>query len=138
MIHICKLYSSSDGTSFGAFGRIYSGTVQPGQQVHVLGEGYIPDEDDEDMAVATIEAVSIPRGRSLTNVTLATAGNWVLLHGVDATIANVNQGTFPLSRPLNLVTNTLPAGLKKDFIDFARSENVRDLVQQESFVPIQP
>ena len=58
--------------------------------------------------------------------------------GVDATIANVNQGTFPLSRPLNLVTNTLPAGLKKDFIDFARSENVRDLVQQESFVPIQP
>lgn len=87
MIHICKLYSSSDGTSFGAFGRIYSGTVQPGQQVHVLGEGYIPDEDDEDMAVATIEAVSIPRGRSLTNVTLATAGNWVLLHGVDATIA---------------------------------------------------
>jgi U5 small nuclear ribonucleoprotein component len=87
VIHICKLYSSPDGNSFGAFGRIYSGTVKPGQQVKVLGEGYVPDEDDEDMAVATIEAVSIPRGRSLTNVTLATAGNWVLLQGVDATIA---------------------------------------------------
>ena len=60
------------------------------------------------------------------------------IQGVAATIANVNQGTFPLSRPLNLVTNTLPTGLKKDFIDFARSEKVRDLVQQESFVPIQP
>ena len=87
MIHICKLYSSPDGNSFSAFGRIYSGTVQPGQQVQILGEGYVPDEDDEDMAVTTVEAVSIPRGRSLTNVTLATAGNWVLLHGIDATIA---------------------------------------------------
>eukprot|EP00980_Cylindrotheca_fusiformis_P006159 scaffold1319_cov126-Cylindrotheca_fusiformis.AAC.48 len=87
VIHVCKLYFAADGNSFGAFGRIYSGTVKPGQQVKVLGEGYVPDEDDEDMAVATIEAVSIPRGRSVTNVTLATAGNWVLLQGVDPTIA---------------------------------------------------
>mmetsp|Transcript_18743 Transcript_18743/g.46413 ORF Transcript_18743/g.46413 Transcript_18743/m.46413 type:complete len:1029 (+) Transcript_18743:77-3163(+) len=87
VIHVCKLYSAPDGSSFGAFGRIYSGTVKPGQKVKVLGEGYEPDEDDEDMAFASIEAVSIPRGRSLTNVTLATSGNWVLLQGVDATIA---------------------------------------------------
>ncbi|MDJ0618197.1 MAG: phosphate ABC transporter substrate-binding protein [Calothrix sp. MO_192.B10] len=57
---------------------------------------------------------------------------------VAATIANVNKGTFPLYRPLNLVTNTPPTGLKKDFIDFARSEKVHDLVRQKSFVPIQP
>jgi 116 kDa U5 small nuclear ribonucleoprotein component len=87
IIHVTKLYSSRDGNSFDAFGRIYSGTCQPGQQVHVLGEGYVPDEDDEDMAVATIETVAIPRGRSKIPVTLATAGNWVLLSGVDATIA---------------------------------------------------
>jgi U5 small nuclear ribonucleoprotein component len=87
VIHVCKLYSSQDGNAFNAFGRIYSGTVKPGQEVKVLGEGYVPDEDDEDMAVATVEAVSVPRGRSLTNVTLATAGNWVFLQGIDATIA---------------------------------------------------
>ncbi|KAG7351729.1 elongation factor EF-2 [Nitzschia inconspicua] len=87
IIHVTKLYSSSDGNSFDAFGRIYSGTCQPGQRVQVLGEGYVPDVDDEDMAVATIEAVSIPRGRTRTQVTLATAGNWVLLSGIDATIA---------------------------------------------------
>lgn len=87
MIQVCKLYSSSDGTSFDAFGRIYSGTVQPGQQVKVLGEAYAPHEDDEDMAIATVEAVAIPRGRTRTNVTRAPAGNWVLLRGVDTTIS---------------------------------------------------
>jgi len=86
MIHCVKLYAADDGQSFSVLGRIYSGTVTPGDRVKVLGEGYSP-EDDEDMAVATIAAVSIPRGRSRTEVTRATAGNWVLLDGVDATIS---------------------------------------------------
>jgi len=87
IMHVTKLYSSSDGRSFDAFARIYCGTCKPGQQVRVLGEGFVPDEDDEDTAVATIESIAIPRGRSRTQVTLATAGNWVLLTGVDATIS---------------------------------------------------
>lgn len=57
-----------------------------GDRVRVLGEAYSPD-DDEDMAMATVEAVSIPRGRSRTDVTMAKAGNWVLLDGVDANIS---------------------------------------------------
>mmetsp|Transcript_23789 Transcript_23789/g.56006 ORF Transcript_23789/g.56006 Transcript_23789/m.56006 type:complete len:1115 (+) Transcript_23789:129-3473(+) len=87
VMHVTKLYSSSDGRSFDALARIYCGTCRPGQKVRVLGEGFVPDEDDEDTAVATIESIAIPRGRSRTKVTLATAGNWVLLTGVDATIA---------------------------------------------------
>lgn len=87
MAHCVKLYSSPDGQSFSAFCRIYSGTVLPGQKVRVLGENYTPDDDEEDMAVATIGAVAIPRGRSQTVVSRATAGNWVLLDGIDATIA---------------------------------------------------
>mmetsp|Transcript_28010 Transcript_28010/g.39380 ORF Transcript_28010/g.39380 Transcript_28010/m.39380 type:complete len:1043 (-) Transcript_28010:186-3314(-) len=86
MIHCIKLYASPDGQSFSTLGRIYSGTVRPGDQVRVLGEGYSPD-DDEDMAVATVSAVSIPRGRSRTEVTMAKAGNWVLLEGVDSNIS---------------------------------------------------
>jgi U5 small nuclear ribonucleoprotein component len=86
MIHCVKLYSSNDGQSFETFGRIYSGTIHPGDRVQVLGEGYSP-LDQEDMAIATVEAVSIPRGRSRTDVTAASAGNWVLLKGVDSNIA---------------------------------------------------
>ncbi|MDJ0735789.1 MAG: phosphate ABC transporter substrate-binding protein [Nostocaceae cyanobacterium] len=60
------------------------------------------------------------------------------MEGVTATIANVKKGTFPLSRPLNLVTNAPPTSLKKDFIDFARSQHVQDLVREQSFVPVSP
>ncbi|KAL7547098.1 hypothetical protein ACHAWF_010417 [Thalassiosira exigua] len=85
VIHVAKLYAEPDGQSFAAFGRIYSGTVKPGDRVKVLGEAYTPD-DDEDMAFATVSSVLIPRGRSRTEVMMARAGNWVLLGGVDADI----------------------------------------------------
>lgn len=56
--------------------------------------------------------------------------------GVPATSANVANGKFPLSRPLNLVTRTPPDGLIKEFIDFAQSPRVHDLVREQSFVPL--
>jgi phosphate transport system substrate-binding protein len=56
--------------------------------------------------------------------------------GVTAGSENVANGTFPLSRPLNLVTKTPPQGLVKEFIDFATSEKVHDLVREQSFVPL--
>lgn len=57
------------------------------------------------------------------------------VEGVAASIANVSNGTFPISRPLNLVTNKPPTGLTKDFIDFARSKGVQDIVKEQYFVP---
>jgi phosphate transport system substrate-binding protein len=58
------------------------------------------------------------------------------LDGVAATVANVRNGTFPLSRPLNLVTQAVPGGLALEFIDFARSMEVHDLVEAQYFVPV--
>ncbi|MGH8548596.1 MAG: phosphate ABC transporter substrate-binding protein [Methylococcales bacterium] len=57
------------------------------------------------------------------------------LDGVQASVENVRNGRFPLSRPLNLVTRAEPAGIIKDFIEFARSEQVADLVEAQYFVP---
>lgn len=56
--------------------------------------------------------------------------------GVAATVANVRDGRFPLSRPLNLVTKGAPSGMSKRFIDFARSGKVNDLVEAQFFVPL--
>lgn len=58
------------------------------------------------------------------------------VEGVAASITNVSNGTFPISRPLNLVTNKPPTGLTKDFIDFARSKDVQDIVKEQYFVPV--
>jgi U5 small nuclear ribonucleoprotein component len=86
VIHAVKLYAAADGQSFLTFGRIYSGTIRPATQVRVLGEAYSP-QDDEDAAFATVEAIYIPRGQLRTEVTMAKAGNWVLLQGLDNSIA---------------------------------------------------
>lgn len=58
------------------------------------------------------------------------------MKGVTASIATVKDGSFPLSRPLNLVTKSEPAGLVKAYIDYARSPAVHDLVEQLYFVPL--
>jgi phosphate transport system substrate-binding protein len=54
--------------------------------------------------------------------------------GIAATTENVQNGTFPISRPLNLVTKTEPQGLAKEFIDFAQSQQVSDIVKKQNFV----
>jgi phosphate transport system substrate-binding protein len=55
--------------------------------------------------------------------------------GVAATSRNVRSGHFPMSRPLTLVTRALPEGTAKEFIDFATSAQVTDLVREFDFVP---
>ncbi len=59
------------------------------------------------------------------------------LDGVDASIANVRNKTFPLSRPLNLITSREPQGLARRFIEFARSLQTHDLVEAQYFVPVE-
>lgn len=56
--------------------------------------------------------------------------------GVAASTKTVQSGTFPLSRPLHIVTRTPPVGLAKAFIDFAQSKTVHDIINQQYFVPL--
>ena len=56
--------------------------------------------------------------------------------GVTASTESVRKGTFPLSRPLHIVTRTSPTGLAKAFIEYAQSKTVYDLIRQQYFVPL--
>ena len=56
--------------------------------------------------------------------------------GVTASTETVRNGTFPISRPLHIVTRTQPAGLTKAFIDYAQSKAVHDIITQQYFVPL--
>ena len=58
------------------------------------------------------------------------------MQGVAATVTSVREGRFPLSRPLNLVTQGDPSGLAQRFIDFARSSAIHDLVEAQFFVSL--
>jgi phosphate transport system substrate-binding protein len=52
-------------------------------------------------------------------------------------IATVLDHTYPISRPLYMITNGQPAGLAKDYIDFILSPDGQRIVQDQGFVPLQ-
>jgi phosphate transport system substrate-binding protein len=58
------------------------------------------------------------------------------MEGIAANTATVRDGSFPLSRPLNLVTKDTPTGLAQEFIEYAQSPKVVDIVKAQNFVPI--
>ena len=84
-VHVTKLYSSTDAKSFQAFGRVMSGTLKSGDKVRVLGEGYSLD-DEEQQEDETVGSLYIPGGRYRVAVNEVTAGNLVLIDGVDKSI----------------------------------------------------
>ncbi|KAJ9297602.1 hypothetical protein DTO271G3_4377 [Paecilomyces variotii] len=85
VVHVTKLFNTTDASSFNAFGRVMSGIARPGQQVRVLGEGFSLD-DQEDMVVATISNTWVAESRYNIPTSGVPAGNWVLLGGVDNSI----------------------------------------------------
>jgi len=50
------------------------------------------------------------------------------IDGVDATTANVKNGTYKISRPFNIATKGEAVGLSKDFIDFIMSKEGQEVV----------
>lgn len=56
------------------------------------------------------------------------------MEGIDASVENVRNHSFPLSRPLNLVTKGKPSPLAQRFIDFAQSDAIDDLIEAQYFV----
>lgn len=59
------------------------------------------------------------------------------LNGVAATTVNVKNGSFPFARPLVLVTKSEAKPLTKEFVEFALSNKVHDVIRELSFVPIE-
>ncbi|XP_047316583.1 110 kDa U5 small nuclear ribonucleoprotein component CLO [Impatiens glandulifera] len=112
MVNITKLYPKPDCSVFDAFGRVYSGELQTGQTVRVLGEGYSPD-DEEDMTIKEVTKLWVYQARYRIPISKAPPGSWVLIEGVDAsimktaTLCNVDYNEdVCIFRPLQF--NTLP------------------------------
>ena len=58
------------------------------------------------------------------------------ISGIEASIDNVKNGSFPLSRPLNLVTKGQPTPTVQSLIDFAQSAENKELTLAQFFVPV--
>jgi phosphate transport system substrate-binding protein len=57
------------------------------------------------------------------------------INGIDATIANVLAGTYPISRALNMYTNGEPTGVALEFLKYIDSTEGQAIIVDEGFVP---
>lgn len=115
VVQITKLFSTSDASTFHAFGRIMSGTARPGQPVRVLGEGFTV-EDEEDSTIATIDSTYLACSRYNIPTSGVPAGNLVLLSGISNSImktATVISHPFPadstayIFKPIRHITESV-------------------------------
>lgn len=83
---------------------------------------------------AAIGYVSI--GAADAEIELGANLKLITLDGVEASPASVANGTFPVSRKLNLITSPEISPAVKSFIEYATSNQVNDLVESQFFVPI--
>lgn len=60
----------------------------------------------------------------------------VNIEGIEATVENVLNSTYPISRPLNMITNGDPNPLAKAFIDFLFSDEGQAIAVEEGFITI--
>ena len=87
VVYISKMVPAAAKASkqFVAFGRVFSGTVAPGQRVYVLGPSYVPGS--RDFAEARIAGVVVMMAGKTRSVETAGAGQIVGLLGLDKHIA---------------------------------------------------
>ena len=57
------------------------------------------------------------------------------LDGVAASSANIRNASYPMARPLTLVSRNVPAGAARQFTQFCATSQISDLVLAHDFVP---
>lgn len=55
----------------------------------------------------------------------------VKINGVEATVENIQNGSYEISRPFNIATNGEPTGVTADFINFIMSEEGQAVVSED-------
>ncbi len=60
----------------------------------------------------------------------------ISIGGIAPTEPNAADGTYPIVRPLNMLTNREPAGAVKAFLDFILSDAGQKLVVEDGYIPV--
>jgi phosphate transport system substrate-binding protein len=56
--------------------------------------------------------------------------------GVEATVENAKSGTYPIVRPLNMLTDGEPEGVVKAFLDFVMSAESQAVIEEEGYLSV--
>jgi len=102
MVYVSKMVPSADKGRFIAMGRVFSGAVESGQKVRIMGANYNPGAKGE-LHIKSIQRVVVMMGRYQEAVKSIPAGNICGLIGVDQFILKTasitgeeDKDAFPL------------------------------------------
>ncbi|GHU40071.1 phosphate-binding protein PstS 2 [Clostridia bacterium] len=56
------------------------------------------------------------------------------INGVDATVANIKDGSYEISRPFNIATKGTPSEVTQDFINFILSKDGQDIIEKNGYI----
>jgi elongation factor 2 len=91
MMYVSKMVPTPDKGRFYAFGRVFSGTLQSGMKVRILGANYEHGKKD-DLYVKNIQRIVIMMGRKIEPVESVPVGNTCAIVGIDQFL--VKSGTL--------------------------------------------
>lgn len=67
---------------------------------------------------------------------VSSGGKTLLVDGVEASVPNVLDSSYPISRKLNVITLGAPEGFAKTFIDYLLSDDGQTIVKDEGFIAL--
>lgn len=105
LINAVKMYHAKDYKSFYVLGRILSGTIKKGDRLRIMGENYISG-DEEDLFVRNATKLYILQGRYRIEVSSVSAGNFVLIEGIDQAVtktATITHADLPESSKIDIL-----------------------------------
>jgi len=91
MMYVSKMVPTPDKGRFYAFGRVFSGTLQSGMKVRILGANFEVGKKD-DLYIKNIQRIVIMMGRKIEPVESVPVGNTCALVGIDQFL--VKSGTL--------------------------------------------
>ncbi len=56
------------------------------------------------------------------------------IDGAEATVENIKNGSYKISRPFNIVTGSTPSEVARDFINFILSEGGQKVVEEKGYI----
>jgi len=103
-VFVSKMIPAQDKGRFYAFGRVFSGTVQTGQKVRIMGPNYVPGEK-KDLYQKAIQRTVLCMGRRQDPVESVPCGNTVALVGLDQCIAKTATITLQADTDMHPLKN---------------------------------
>src|SRR5664279_1806202 len=102
----------------------------------ISSAGYGPLQELDDATDCIHEVAQDPGGITASSMSFAVPGVAALMvDGAAPTLASVQSGSYPLKRPLILVTKDIPRGAVKAFLDFMLTPEAQKIVGKK-FVPV--